>query len=354
MARYLRLGIFLFILSIWLIACGADTAPQIVPNDTLTPTLTVPPSITPAPVVGNLPTSTPVPEATRDINLEVTAGPSPTSPLRPTFTPMPPTETNTPLAPTATPDIAIEYFRSNSLTIEPNGNVTLSWSVVGADDVTIYRLSENGLRERNWPVGLSGSITVSSNSNASARFELEAEAGTISESRLLVLSVGCNEIWFFAPAPSGCPLTSVTESLHVEQIFEGGRMIWMQSGGNIFVIFNDGSQPRWQQYIDQYNSSQPENDPSFVPPSPELQQPVRGFGLIWRNQTDLRDRLGWATTPEIAYDGALQEGVDATYIRSQQDGILQLDSGGRSWSIVAGTTFVDTRPPTPTPSAVPE
>jgi len=33
-----------------------------------------------------------------------------------------------------------------------------------------------------------------------------------------------------------------------------------------------------------------------------LFQPVRGFGKVWREDADLRARLGWATAPEQSYD----------------------------------------------------
>ena len=348
LGRFIKLSGFFIALSLWLLACGADTAPQIVPNEPATPTQTVTPSITPAPIVGILPTSTPVPEATRDTSIEVTVGPSPTSPLRPTFTPEPPTVTPTKPAATATPDIVIEYFRSNSTSIEPNGNVTLSWSVVGAEEIVIYRLSPNGLREREWPVGESGSITVSSNAPDFARFELEAEAGGLSEISRLSLTVGCGETWFFSPAPSGCPSSAANLSLHVEQTFEGGRMIWIQGGRDVYVIFTDSETPQWQQYIDQYTDGQPASDPGLVPPSPGLIQPVRGFGLIWREQTRVRERLGWATTPEISYDGAVQDSVTATYVRSQQGGILQLNAGGSSWTTLVGSPANIPGPTTPT------
>lgn len=349
-----KLSIFLILLSALLLACGADTAPQIVPNDTRTPTQTVTPSITPAPIIGNLPTSTPVPDATRDTSLEVTVGPSPTSPLRSTFTPVPATATATPLPATTTPDIVIEYFRSNSTNLEPNGNVTLSWSVVGAEDVTIHRIGSNGIREREWPVGLSGSITVSSNATDFARFELDAEAGGLSETSILSLEVGCSETWFFSPAPSGCPSEAATLSLHVAQNFEGGQMIWIQGNRNIYVLFSDTTQPQWQLYVDQWEEGQPVNDPGLVPPA-GLIQPVRGFGLVWRNQPNVRDRLGWATSPELSYDGALQDAGSSVYVRAQQGGILQLESGGRAWTTISGGPAIPTpTTPTATPTSVPE
>jgi hypothetical protein len=52
----------------------------------------------------------------------------------------------------------------------------------------------------------------------------------------------------------------------------------------------------------------PEDDPSLVPPE-GLYQPVRGFGVAWRDEQAtpgfrVRDRLGWAIDQEFGVSGA--------------------------------------------------
>ena len=49
-----------------------------------------------------------------------------------------------------------------------------------------------------------------------------------------------------------------------------------------------------------------EMDPTLVPPESSLYQPKRGFGKLWRNTPEIKDALGWATTPEF--------GLNTTYV----------------------------------------
>ena len=63
------------------------------------------------------------------------------------------------------------------------------------------------------------------------------------------------------------------------------------SSATVFVLHDDGS---LQWFGDQWQEGQPESDPALVAPA-GAQQPVRGFGLIWRK--DLGGpaaKIGWA------------------------------------------------------------
>jgi hypothetical protein len=69
-----------------------------------------------------------------------------------------------------------------------------------------------------------------------------------------------------------------------------------------------------------------------------LLQPIRGFGLVWRSHDKVRQRLGWATSPEVPSDGAFQgDGMidnGTLYIRTRDGSILALSNKGDSWKLV--------------------
>lgn len=87
-------------------------------------------------------------------------------------------------------------------------------------------------------------------------------------------------------------------STAADQPFEQGRMIWVGSQDSIYVIYNDGS---WARYADNFEEGMAERDPAIFPPGGKL-QPERGFGKLWREQPEVRERIGWALAPEAPAD----------------------------------------------------
>jgi len=83
-------------------------------------------------------------------------------------------------------------------------------------------------------------------------------------------------------------------SLAAEQPFEHGRMIWVERLDSIYVIFDDGS---WARFNDAFEEGMAESDPAIVAPGGKL-QPMRGFGKVWREQSAVREQIGWALAPE--------------------------------------------------------
>jgi len=107
------------------------------------------------------------------------------------------------------------------------------------------------------------------------------------------------------PAPSATPNvfpTPVSTQIQVaEQVFERGRMLWIQPQSKIWVMLDDGSGAGlWMVYDDTFVEGEAENDPALVPPE-GMFQPQRGFGKVWRNTPTIRESLGWALTPEFGY-----------------------------------------------------
>jgi hypothetical protein len=101
-------------------------------------------------------------------------------------------------------------------------------------------------------------------------------------------------------AALGCPLAISASSVgSAYQPFQNGLMIWVSSLGAqpqsaIYALYNNGT---YQRFNDTFQDGV---DPasSGASPPPNFLEPVRGFGKVWREQSSVRDTLGWATTGE--------------------------------------------------------
>ncbi|MBL8160454.1 MAG: hypothetical protein JNJ61_00600 [Anaerolineae bacterium] len=102
-------------------------------------------------------------------------------------------------------------------------------------------------------------------------------------------------------APGNAPTPTIGQIQVAEQVFEKGRMFWIQPVQQIWVMFDDGSgEGSWSVYQDTFQDGDPESDPSLVLP-PERYQPLRGFGKLWRGTAAVKDGLGLGLTPEFGY-----------------------------------------------------
>jgi hypothetical protein len=108
-------------------------------------------------------------------------------------------------------------------------------------------------------------------------------------------------------APTATPEvfpTPTTGNIQVaEQLFQRGRMFWVEPTRQIWVLIVTGEgRGRWMIYPDTFQDGvDSEVDTSLVPPGDGLIQPERGFGKLWRSNRDVNEALGWATTPEFGY-----------------------------------------------------
>jgi hypothetical protein len=114
--------------------------------------------------------------------------------------------------------------------------------------------------------------------------------------------------------PSAFPTPRVEIITVVEQVFEKGRMLWFRESRRVWVLVGDNVDPdrgEWLCYEDTYLDSEIEFDPEFNPaegtttlstfPDAVVQQPIRGFGKLWRENDDLRDRVDWALASEVEH-----------------------------------------------------
>jgi hypothetical protein len=275
---------------------------------------------------GTAPESTRPPDGTATVTAATTPVPLRTeqsvanTPTR-SPTPMPfPTEWLTPRPPTLTPPSgkpAVLSFTVDRTVAKPGENVTLSWTTVGGETATLSEgiccLNNGGDETRSVPPN--GSLVVNLEGVVERDrldFWLEVRNASGATSARQRVDLPCPDSYFFSSpdASAACPASPPVYSPAAEQLFENGRMLWVQSTGTIYVVFGDGSpNPSGQppdgfvQYPDTWKEGEPESDPSLVPPAGRY-QPVRGFGKVWRNGE--RDNLGWALGPEQAFDGVIQ------------------------------------------------
>ena len=333
----------LMALTIALSACGADAEPLVPtarPSATITLTATFAPTDVPTVTVYQFATATP--------------GPSPTPLIGPTSTllDLTPSATLPPL-PAAPGSLNIEYFTTDAQNVHAGDTLTLYWSITGADHAVIYRLNPDGTHDQFWQVGRSGSLIVATRPTDSntARFGITVGDSINRLDQTLTVPIGCASTqWFFSPAPDGCPAAPPQFSPAAQETFERGQMVWIGNQGRIYVLFNDGKKPGWAVYADTFKDGQPDRDPSLNPP-PNLSQPIRGFGLVWRAQAHVRDRLGWATGSELGFDGTYQSDSVAVpnatmYMSSRDKNVFQLSGKDQTWKLIVPLTT-----PTPTPTA---
>lgn len=233
----------------------------------------------------------------------------------------PPPPTNTP-TPTATPvtavPLTIQYF--NLLQVEelnPGKRLTFDWATSGASGVCLVSGTARRLGPW-WQPSPTGTLTVEVASTLYRDPSFTLQAYTADEycsvpdappdspqhvSQSVTIEWKCDIDYFFAPAPQRCPLAAPVTSAAAEQVFENGRMIWLENTQSILVLYSDG---QFERFDDAWQPGDPESDPTLVPPD-GFYQPVRGFGKIWREQADVRQRLGWALAPEQGFTTMIQQ-----------------------------------------------
>ncbi len=146
----------------------------------------------------------------------------------------------------------------------------------------------------------------------------------------------CDSTWFFIqPRPENCPLNPPSASQGVYQSFQNGHMIWVGAQDAIYVMYNDQQQPRWQVFRDYFVEGMVEETNDFgAAPAANLWQPRRGFGMLWRGNEQVRQRIGWATMEwELPYSVQVQNATNGAIFLSQVGtGAFGLLPGGNSWT----------------------
>ncbi len=231
----------------------------------------------------------------------------------------------------------ISYFSASAYEADPGDTVTLEWSTSLAQTVTLWHLMPTGQLGQWWDVSSTGSFeyAIKSEEKNSTVFALFAEAeGDRSEMATAIITLRCLESWFFENAPDICPAGPALSSTAAIQRFENGVMIWVAEEDQIYVLFDDDSYPGWNRYVDHWDDGEAEYDPTISAPD-GLFQPIRGFGLVWRREPGVRDRLGWAVDEESGIETVVQRTSYAkyneTFILDQDGGIWRLFPERSAW-----------------------
>lgn len=250
--------------------------------------------------------------------------------------------TDTPVAPLPGAPV-VNTFRADTAVADPGDTVTLTWDVSDATQITIYQLWRTGqLGDPHWDVAASGamSVTISADERNSISFALFAANDTARDGAqaTVYITLNCPHNWFFSPAPEICAQAAVLQSAAAEQRFEHGTMLWVEAFDQIYVLYDDGVQPAYEIFGDEWSEGQPESDPSLTPPE-GLSQPIRGFGLVWRTSERVRERLGWALGPESGFFTRLQTTsyakYNSTYLLGLDGTIWVLGPERSSWEKIA-------------------
>ena len=270
-------------------------------------------------------------ESPADQNIPPVAAPDSTLPAPSTAT----SETNAAIEPT------IEYFRSNVTEADPGDILTLEWSTSEALTVTLWHLAPTGQLSNWWDVASSGvfDYPVNPRERNSTNFVLYAGDSDHTEMASVSIMIRCPDTWFFDDEPDICPMDAPLTSAGALQGFEGGTMIWVEEENHIYVLFSDENSPGWSRHVDEWDPGEPEDDPTLAAPD-GFYQPVRGFGLVWREEPGVRDRLGWAVNDEAGFTTMVQRTSYAkyneTYILAQDGEIWRLLPERSRWEKIAG------------------
>lgn len=104
------------------------------------------------------------------------------------------------------------------------------------------------------------------------------------------------------PLPDGFPPVTEAQVQTAEQVFERGRMMWVQPVNQIWVmVINEEGRGQWLVYPDNFDEAVDSVIDESLQAPEGLIQPERGFGKLWRENPEVRDALGWAITPEFGY-----------------------------------------------------
>jgi len=308
----MRKIMFISLVCLWLTSCtiGITKRTEVVPSDdalvetrvaaTVTALkLTMPPAtVTPLPVT---PTSTP------------------------TTTPAPTKAAAAPTTARATSPI-IRSFTASPTEINPGDRIYFAWN---SSDVTRavlqQRFGASGAESVWRDVPSTGSLTIQTQKTDKhwQDFDLIVyNSAGVAASASASVRFRCAYTFFFPTSTRLCPDGPSQSTGAAEQVFENGRMIWLQHAPSlrqwgwgagdkedfvILVLYTPNYRaPAWQTFVDAWRESEPDSDPNIVPPQGKY-QPIRGFGKVWRNHSEVRQRLGWALEQEKGFNTTYQQ-----------------------------------------------
>ncbi|MCP4249846.1 MAG: hypothetical protein GY778_22620 [bacterium] len=135
-----------------------------------------------------------------------------------------------------------------------------------------------------------------------------------------------------------CPIDAALAVATAYQPFERGLMVWVSQVGTsgqpgIYVFFTNNT---YQRFIDTWRDGVDPASTGLTPPNGR-QEPIRGFGKVWRESGGVRDGLGWATSSEAGGTGTIQvfEGGDMLYLTQTGQTCIAVAGTPGTWTSVS-------------------
>jgi len=128
----------------------------------------------------------------------------------------------------------------------------------------------------------------------------------------------------------GCPRQAEpVGGFFAEQPFQDGFMFWSQILDIFIVFLGDEDAGKWQ-LIEKDEIKSVSNEPACrplnPPSSPDLVQPIRGFGGIWCDFPEIQEEVGWGIVQEY--------GVDSNLIQQFENGMILRASNGNTFVLL--------------------
>jgi hypothetical protein len=266
---------------------------------------------TPTETAALLPTVAPTETATPPQTAAPASAAAPLPALTPTAAGAPRSQ-SLPTPATTAPSI-IFFTVAPTTTLTVGDNVTMAWEALGEEASLCFIDGTGPTGCEDVPLKGSQALTVTEEILSHVGVGLRASAGGSFTWSISDLHFQCPEKpWFFENPPSRCAEEPATYSRAAAQYFEHGFMVWTEKPDRFYVFFDKGQDSQWQEFI-WWEAPYPFLTPQLADatPPPGLYVPDSGFGRIWRGELpsgtiDVRERLGWASGPEFAFDTAYQ------------------------------------------------
>jgi hypothetical protein len=141
-----------------------------------------------------------------------------------------------------------------------------------------------------------------------------------------------------AGANLGCATSEPFSTIVAEQVFEHGRMLWVEEWASISVLY-DGADRHYDAFDDLFSPDQVQPAPLTMPDSTFI-EPRQGFGKIWRQLGGPTSALGWGASEEQSYPATIQyfqRGVAIQRPDSTVYALLTLNHTRGTWVLVGGS-----------------
>lgn len=209
-----------------------------------------------------------------------------------------------------------DYVRFLGDLESPSTSVRLQWHIADASAVTFSYMPANyGSGGFNAEGNGSGDFIVSHDpmqGGTDAVYMVSTDTGILTA---ITLSLPCEYEWnpIFVENPNHLDACAVydTHTRAFQQNFEGGMIVWLQNDDDELpnaILVTDWIGTFHHEEVDTFiRGIDPIKDVTITPPD-GMYQPEYSVGKVWRDNRDIREKLGWATDFGQFYS-AHQQGV---------------------------------------------